>query len=142
MHPWHRAILSMLVIVALLAASPGFVYFIGLAKVHGRPIPADPTLFSQEAIAAAWAQCREEPPIVVRATNPWSVAGKFLFGDPLRTTPGERSAWRIARTHNASHPVGNNLWWHTSGVALTIWITRHWSAEQIGATLVRDSLCK
>jgi len=132
----------MLVLVALLAAVPGFVYVVGLAKVNARPTPADPALFSHEAIAATWAQCRDESPVVVRATNPWGVAGKFLFGNPLRTTPGERSAWRIASTHNASHSVGSNLWWHTSGVALTIWITRHWSAEQIGATLVRDGLCK
>jgi len=142
MHSWHRAILSMLVLVALLAAVPGFVYVVGLAKVHGRPTPADPALFRHEAIAAAWVQCREESPVAVRATNPWGVAGKFLFGNPLRTTPGERSAWRIASTHNALHPVGSNLWWHTSGAALTIWITRHWSAEQIGATLIRDGLCK
>lgn len=142
MHSWSRSILFMLVIIALLAASPGFIYILGLSKVHGRPTPADPAHFRHEAIAAAWAQCREGAPISVQATNPWGVAGKFLFGSPLRTTPGERAAWRIASTHNASNPVGNNLWWHTSGVALTIWITRHWSAEQMGATLVRDSLCK
>ena len=142
MRSWHRAIISMLVIVVLLAALPGFVYIVGLAKVHGRPAPANPDLFNQEAIAAAWQQCHEVSPNAVQATNPWGFVGKFMFGDPLRTEPGERSAWRIASTHNASHPVGNSLWWHISGAALTIWITRHWSAEQIGATLVRDALCK
>ncbi len=142
MHSWQRAILSMLVLIALLAAIPGFVYVVALARVHGRPTPADPALFSQEAIADAWAQCGEQSPVAVRAINPWGATGRFLFGNPLRTTPGERSAWRIARTHNASQPVGNNLWWHTSGAALTIWITRHWSAEQIGATLVRDGSCR
>ena len=142
MRTWHRAIFSMLVIVALFAALPGIVYAIGLAKVHGRPTPADPTLYSQDAIVAAWQQCQEASPISVKASNPWRVAGRLLLGDPLSTDPGERSAWRIASTHNASHPVGSNLWWHTSGAALTIWVTRHWSAEEIGATLVRDSLCK
>ena len=142
MRIWHRTILSMLVVVALLAALPGIVYAIGLAKVHGRPTPADPTLYSQAAIAAAWQQCRETQPVKVKASNPWRVARRFLLGAPLSADPGERSAWRIASTHNASNPVGNNLWWHTSGVALTIWVTRHWSAEEIGATLVRDSLCK
>jgi hypothetical protein len=142
MHSWHRAIISMLAIIGLLAALPGLVYIVGLAKVHGRPTPADPARFSQEAIAAAWQQCQETPPIAVQALNPWGFTGKFLFGNPLHTVPGERSAWRIASTHNVSHPVGNSLWWHTSGTALTIWITRHWSAEQIGATLARDSLCQ
>ena len=72
----------MLVLVTLLAAVPGFVYVVGLAKVHGRPTPADPELFSHEAIAAAWAQCREDSPVAVRATNPWGVSGKFLYGNP------------------------------------------------------------
>lgn len=142
MHSWHKAIFSMVAIMALLALLPGFVYMVGLAKVHGRPTPADPARFSQGAILAAWQQCRETSPIMVQSINPWGVVGNLLFGDPLRATPGERAAWRIASSHNASHPVGNNLWWHTSGTALTIWITRHWSAEQVGATLVRDSLCK
>lgn len=141
MRSWHRTILFTLVLVALPAALPGFVYIAGLAKVHDRPVPADPGLFGQEAIAAAWRQCRETPLLAVQATNPWSIAGRFLFGDPLRTVPGERSAWRIASAHNASHPVGGSLWWHISGSALAIWITRHWSAEQIGATLARDGLC-
>ena len=142
MSSWHRAILSILALVALLVASPGVVYLVGLAKVHDRPTPADSKTFSSEAVSAAWEQCRETLPVAVEATNPWGVASRFLFGDPLRTSPGERAAWRIASTHNAAHPVGGGLWWHTSGAALTIWVTRHWSADQIGATLVRDSLCK
>lgn len=139
---WHRAVLLTGVLVGLFAALPGIVYVVGLAKVHGRPVPADPHLFSRHAVAAAWEQCREAPPVVVKATNPWGVTGIFLFGDPHRTTPGERAAWRIASTHNASYSVGNTLWWHISGVALTIWMTRHWSAEQIAATLARDGLCE
>lgn len=142
MHIWHRAILAMLVLTALLIAWPGFVYVIGLAKVHSRPTPADPTIFSPEAISTAWLQCGEELPIAVGVANPWQVAGTLLFDDPRRASAGERAAWQIASTHNASHPVSSNLWWHTSGTALSIWITRHWSAEQVGATLVRDNLCK
>jgi hypothetical protein len=142
MQSWHRAFISILVIVGLLMALPGLAYVAGLAKADGRPIPADPARFSQEAIAAAWLQCRETSPVSVQATNPWGFVGKFMFGNPLRTTPGERAAWRIASTHNARRPVSSKTWWHASGAALTIWITRHWSGEQIGATLVRDGLCK
>ncbi len=138
----HRAIISILVFIVLLAALPGIIYFVGLAKVHDRPTAADPALFSQEAITTAWAQCHEELPITVEPTNPWSVTSNFFLGSPQRTAAGARSAWRIASTHNALNPVGNNLWWHTSSLALTIWVTRHWSAEQIGATLIRDGLCK
>jgi len=139
----RRVILSILLVSFLLAAAfPGIVYIIGIYRVDGRPAPANPENYSQEFMDKAWSQCREKLPVEVQPTNPWAVASKFLFGNPLRTTPGERAAWRIASTYNAAHRMGNNTWWHTSGAALTIWVTRHWSAQQIAATLVRDNLCK
>lgn len=134
-------ILSILLAVFILASLPGIAYIAGLALVHGRPAPADPAQFSQETIATAWHQCRENIPVAVQPINPWLFAGKFLFGNPLQVTPGERAAWLIASTHNETRPTGSNLRWHTSGAALTIWITRNWSAEQIGATLAQSNLC-
>lgn len=142
MQLWQRALLSLLVVFASILSVPGIIYVVGLARVHGRPVPADPSQYSSEAISAAWMRCREQIPIAVHASNPWSFAYKFMFADPLEATPGERASWRIASTHNSRHRSGDMLWWHTSGAALSIWITRHWSAEQIGATLVRDNLCK
>jgi hypothetical protein len=142
MRSWHRVIVSIVVFIGLFLVSlPGLVYVAGLAKVHGRPIPADPAQISQVAIAAAWRHCREISPVSVQATNPWLYVGKFIYGDPLRTTPGERAAGRIASLHNSRHPLGSKVWWHISNVALSIWITRHWSGAQIGATLVRDGFC-
>ena len=138
----RRLIISMLLLAFLLAAAfPGVIYVVGIARVDGRPTPADPHSYSQEAINLAWTQCNEALPVAVEANNPWKVASKFLFGNPMRTTPGERAAWKIASNYNAAHRMGNNTWWHTSGVALTIWITRQWSAQEIGATLVKENLC-
>lgn len=139
---WQRSAISILALLALLIAAPGLVYVIGLSKLHGRPTPADPALFSRNEIAAAWAQCHESPPGAAVATNPWSVAGNLLFGSPRHVKSGEHAAWRIASAHNAGSPLQSSTAWHISGSALTIWITRHWSAEQIGATLARDQLCK
>ncbi|QKE63324.1 hypothetical protein HNE05_08090 [Aquipseudomonas campi] len=139
----RRVILSILLVSFLLAAAfPGIVYIIGMYRVDGRPVPANPENYSQESMDKAWSQCREKLPIEVQPTNPWGVTSRLLFGNPLRTTPGELAAWRIASTYNAAHRMGNNTWWHTSGAALTIWVTRHWSAQQIAATMVRDNLCK
>lgn len=109
--------------------------------IASNPIPAIPETYSPEAIAEAWMQCKEALPVEVKATNPWSVAIKLMAGDSFSPSPGERAAWRIASNYNAAHRQGGNTWWHMSGAALTIWITRQWSVEQIGATLVRDSLC-
>ena len=142
MQSWQRAILSLLLILGAIASLPGVVYLVALARVHDRPAPANPTEYSAESMTAAWLRCREKRPVAVQPTNPWGVAGRFLLGDPRNAAAGERAAWHIASSHNIAHRAGGNLWWHTSGAALGIWVTRHWSAEQIGATLVRDSLCK
>ena len=139
----RRIIISILLLASLLvAAFPGIVYMVGIARVDGRPTPANPNNYSQEAINLAWAKCDETLPIEVEKTNPWKIANKFLFGNPLHATTGELAAWKIASSHNANHRMGNNTWWHISGAALTIWITRHWSAQEIGATLVRENLCR
>jgi hypothetical protein len=66
---------------------------------------------------------------------------KLFWGETRFAGAGQLAAWQIARAHNSDHPVGGMGWWHLSGAALTIWVTRHWSGEQIGATLVRDRLC-
>jgi hypothetical protein len=42
------------------------------------------------------------------------------------------AAWIVARSYNYSHLQHNQaLWWHLSGAALTIWITRNWTSDQI-----------
>ncbi len=139
----RKVILFILLASFLLTVSaPGLTYIVGLYRVDGRPTPANPNEYSQEAINSAWTKCSEKLPIYVKATDPWTYTSRFFFSEPLQATPGERAAWRIASSHNITHRMGNNTWWHTSGAALTIWLTRHWSAQQIGATLVRDNLCK
>lgn len=133
---------ALVAFITLLLLLPGIVYLVALDRVDGRPTPANPSGYGEEAINASWVGCYEHLPLRVEATNPWNYVGRFIYGDPLRTTPGERAAWRVAATHNSNHPLESGFWWHPSGAALTIWITRNWSAEQIGATLVRDDLCK
>ncbi len=129
------------VVVALVLALPAIAYGIGLSMVDGRPTPADPSRYSSEAIGVAWQSCSEQMPVALAALNPWSVAASVVRGDYRHRSAGETAAWTVARTHNAEHRGGNMWAWHLSGAALTIWITRNWSAEQIGATAIRDNLC-
>jgi len=44
-------------------------------------------------------------------------------------------AWVIARSHNAEH-LGNHQYWHLSGAALTIWLTRNWTPTELIAKAV------
>lgn len=65
------AIISLLMIAVLLLLLPGIAYVAGLARVDGRPVPADPTHYSKEAIDTAWSQCRDSLPVSVQTINPW-----------------------------------------------------------------------
>ena len=142
MRSWRLALSTALILVAIAVALPGVVYVIGLAKVQGRPGPAQPVRYTADDIHAAWRRCGEKLPLKAQPLSPWQYANRFLFSNPRKVSPGERAAWQIASSHNAQHPVGRAVWWHTSGAALTIWLTRNWSTEQLGATLVRDNLCR
>jgi len=129
-------------VALLILGFPGILYSIGLLRVHGRPTPASTADFPSVDIAVNWQRCGERLPLEVEPLNPWGVAGRLLWGTHRQKNAGETAAWQVARAHNLAHPVGTMGWWHLSGSALTIWITRHWSAEEIGATLARDNLCK
>ncbi len=142
MHTTKRALLSLIILLGLIALIPWAVYMTGLLRVEGRPTPADPAAYDRASLVSAWEDCRESTPMSVERLDPWTIAIQLLLEAPSSTKPGQRAAWRIAASHNAAHPVGNMLWWHTSGTALTLWITRHWSADQISATLIRDGSCR
>ncbi|MEJ1966761.1 MAG: hypothetical protein WDO56_36540 [Gammaproteobacteria bacterium] len=52
--------------------------------------------------------------------------------DPRALEGGAKAAWIIARDYNMSHlRRRETLWWHLSGAALTIWLTRNWTSDEI-----------
>ncbi|KAB8194973.1 hypothetical protein FKV24_005655 [Lysobacter maris] len=135
-------ILAVVAVLAtgVLAALPGIAYTVALARVDGRPQPADPDRYSAAALETAWRQCSEWMPLATHRLDPWTLVLDRLDGT-VASRAGELAAWQVARAHNSKGGNRGNLWWHSSGAALTIWISRHWSARQIAATVARDGLC-
>lgn len=84
----RRIVLSSLFLASVLALLPGSIYVIAFSKVHGRPIPADPSTIHSDLVWATWQECGEEPPVTVTRLNPWGVTAQFLLGDPMRAAPG------------------------------------------------------
>ena len=118
-------------ILILLALSPGIIYFAGLFNIDGRPAFAQTCQLNSAQKLAVWRALGEnENDVSVRALNPWAFAAKFNSEILADHYAGERASWFIARNHNMTH-LGNRAWWHASGAALTIWLTRHWTAEQL-----------
>jgi hypothetical protein len=138
----RRTLTVFLATTAVVLAVPAVGYGVGLSRIDGKPTPADPSQYTNAQLQEKWRHCRESSSIAVEPLNPWGYTAKILWGTTDFTGNGELAAWLIAREHNGKHLKGGMAWWHLSGAALTIWVTRNWSAKEIAATLVRDNLCK
>ncbi|HZX78175.1 hypothetical protein [Lysobacter sp.] len=136
-----KAVAMVLIALVFAAALPGIAYVAGLILVRGRPAPVEAAVLDPAARAHAIRACREAAPLRMRPLNPWHVSTRFLSDDPLGWEPGEYAASRIAMKHNIEQLAGGHFRWHVSNTALTIWITRHWSAEQLYATALHHGVC-
>ncbi|MFL0335874.1 hypothetical protein [Stenotrophomonas maltophilia] len=132
-----KAWISVAVLVAGIALLPGLLYLLGLALVEGRPKPADR---APSGVAA----CSSEPRTGYQPMNPWHFAAQLFGKDAMqKKVPGvEREAYWVARRHLWRQPRHGMLRWQLSGTALTIWITRHWSAAQIADTAKKEDFCQ
>jgi hypothetical protein len=120
-----------LALVLLIAASPLLLYALGLSGVEGRP--ERPTVMaSAEEQARVWKLARGEGTPVVQTLNPYGVV-LDLWSDSPPSPPAEHLAYWVASSHLAEHrpPLRGTGSWHLQCAALSIWLTRHWTAEEL-----------
>ncbi|HDS1039884.1 TPA: hypothetical protein QDZ42_003525 [Stenotrophomonas maltophilia] len=131
-----KAWISVVVLVAGIALLPGLLYLLGLALVEGRPKPADR---APSGVAA----CSSEPRAGYQPMNPWRFTAQFFDEDGRKANVPvvEQEAYWVARRHLWRQPQQDMLRWQLSSTALTIWITRHWSAAQIADTARKEDFC-
>jgi hypothetical protein len=132
------------VLIVHIALAPLGLYALGLNNVDGRPSPPSSTHLTPADQALLERTFRISQPITVEPLSPWSYV-TFAQEDPKRTAAagGVDAAWVVARHYNSHHLENrSSIWWHLSGAALTIWITRHWTSDQVlsaAAALIRQS---
>ena len=132
------------VLIVLIALAPLGLYALGLSNVDGRPNPPSSSHPTPADVALLARTFRTSKPITVEPLSPWAYVS-FILEDPKRAAAegGVDAAWVIARQYNAHHlEKRSSTWWHLSGAALTIWITKHWTSDQVlsaAAALVRQS---
>ena len=129
----------------LVIAGPWMLYWVGLHNIDGRPTHSTAAAPAPEEQAALLRQLRVPSADLIRPLTPWDVELAVLTHDtsPHRPRSGSDVAWQIARRYNSTHLKDRRmLWWHLSGAALTIWITRNWSSSDIlsEATLLERSM--
>jgi hypothetical protein len=126
---------KLLVVVVLLAA----------LVVGGVPVAA--YLAGMDNMVV-WEERKELPPIALQAITPWhfyaliwcsrhndDIEDFLTCGDRY---PGLRAAAYVAKRHLDDHLKQRGLIWrYMSRAALTIWISRNWTAEQLVWELVR-----
>jgi hypothetical protein len=119
-------IVIVLVVTMLSAATatPWLIYWIGLNKIEGRPTPATHTA-TAEQVDSLFKKLRLSQPVQIDPISPYSY---FLQG--VHPGASTRIAWVIARSHNAKN-LSDRRYWHLSGAALTIWLTRNWTPTEL-----------
>jgi hypothetical protein len=125
---------------ALAAVVPPGLYWLGLSNIEGRPEP--PSNVGNVAADRAVLQedLRMHDPIVVEVLNPWSFfTAIFQFHEKAKSN---RAVGIVAGYYNSSHLKSHRiLWWSLSEASLMIWLTRHWTPDEIvtaAATLARS----
>ena len=82
------------------------------------------------------------PPVVPRiaAINPYSFAVTLFVKKDPGVDPEQLIIWRLAAGYLMNHQRQKGMgWWHLSGAALTIWLSRHWTQEEILSAAVAAS---
>ena len=132
-----KAWLSIILLAAGIALLPGLLYLLGLVLVDGWPQPAD-------RAPSGMAACSSELRTGFQPMNPWHFAAQFFDEDARKAkVPAvEQEASWVARRHLIRQPRHGMLRWQLSSTALTIWITRHWSAAQIAETARKEDFCR
>lgn len=130
-----------LILVALLSA-PWLMYAYGLSNITGRPVHAKIAAPSPEDKVLIWKELKEQGAMQVEVLTPYEIY-TLLLGKP--DPAGLHLAWYVARNHNYDHLQDRRMVnWHISGEALTVWLTRHWSTDELMAKAleIRQSKAK
>lgn len=130
-----KACTSLLLLAVLVGALPGVLYLLGLASIQAMPLPAAVPKSPQ-------AVCDGEPLEPVARLDPWRfTAALFIAPLGLDVLVHRQASWVAAR-HLLRERRGGMVSWHLANAALTIWITRHWSATQIATTAHAEHYCR
>ena len=124
---WIAIALAVAIMLSAVAAAPWALYWKGLNEIEGRPTPATQAA-TAEQIDGLLQKLRLTHPVRVRPMSPYSY---LLQGGT--SDPSARIAWVVARSYNVKH-LSDRRYWHLSGAALTVWLTRNWTLTELIAT--------
>ena len=126
----------------LVAASPCIIYWAVLATLPGYPEAPQPLASTGPAELDIWAEYSGHSQFGLKPVNPvqyvWLLMTCENVDVCLDEYPGLRVAGRVAQAYLSRQEPTRAIWWHLRSAALGIWLTRHWSAEQLLAQIVEE----
>jgi len=119
----------MVTALSVAITGPWAIYWYGLRQIDGRPTAAA-QIATAEQSDRLFRKLKITQPVNLDILSPYTY---LLQG--ARPTPSGRLAWTIARSYNLDHLGDQKVrMWHLSGAALTIWLTRNWTLDELIAT--------
>jgi hypothetical protein len=119
-------------LLLLVALSPWLTYELVLSRFD--TLPAQPArVATAEQQAWVWELARGPGVPKVAPMNPYRVLNDLFFTGPSPPSAGETLAYWVAREHVRKLPRRTMASWHLSNAALAIWLTRHWSSEDLAS---------
>ena len=125
---------TLIVIGVVVWLTPWAFYAVGLANVEGRPVAPHVERLAEEDAALLQREFRAGYRASVERMSPWSYVRAFASDDPIQSfdETGVFAASLIAQDYNYTHLRNRRtLWWHLSGAALAIWLTRNWTSDEV-----------
>lgn len=144
----RKLLIVLLLLAAFFAALPWAAYWMGMDNMDARPIPPVAISYQDDQARAVWQERKEALPITLQAITPWHFYALIWcsrhdeniedFLSCGTAYPGLRATAYVAKRHLDEHLIQRGLLWrYMSRAALTIWMSRNWSAEQVVAALIR-----
>ena len=127
---WVRHVAIAVVCTSLVIAilGPWALYWLALSQIDGRPSHASNSVFTAEEAETLSRRLREAFPVHVERLTPYSYVWAGAHG---HTLPGTQLAWLVAKSYNLENLPHRSGWWHPSGAALIIWLTRNWTVDEL-----------
>ena len=124
-----RALAGAVILALVLSLlAPWLAYEIVLARLEG--LPARPQQLATSAQQAEiWQRAGGEGPLSIEPLNPYGFVLALVARERVR--PGDEMASWVARAHLLQQPRTGMLAWHLRNAVLTVWLTRHWSAQEL-----------
>jgi len=138
---WKYLIIPIVTLAVIVASMPGILYLYGLYGIDKYPDKYNFSL-DRNVTLKIWGIYQGEGDPRLFKMNPWSYY-KPIYCDAQASIeeqvkecrnkyPGTYAAAKLAQSYlGASNKKYKNLDWHISAAALSVWLSRNWSIEEI-----------